>query len=151
MPKYLGVVRNSKGDAVPSARVYVYAAGGTTTSSIYEDSAHTTAESNPLTAAADGTYEFYAPAGNYRIDIALEGYDNFSEDDIAIGPYADAYSVSGADSGVKIGSAQLFYHTTNPEGVITASPGSFCVVNAGGTGTFWIKVTGTSNTGWSQV
>lgn len=43
----------------------------------------------------------------------------------------------------------IFYHTTSPEGVITASKGSLCV--ALDTGKWYVKNTDSANTGWGII
>jgi len=46
----------------------------------------------------------------------------------------------------------LTYHTTSPEGVISAPPGSLCLNSAGGANTTaYVKRSGTGNTGWFPV
>lgn len=43
----------------------------------------------------------------------------------------------------------ITYHTTSPEGVIAAPPGSLCLSTAGGANTTaYVKRSGTGNTGW---
>jgi hypothetical protein len=45
----------------------------------------------------------------------------------------------------------IYYHTTSPEGVVAAGPGSLCLVDDEGDGLLYQKVTGTGNTGWRFV
>lgn len=46
---------------------------------------------------------------------------------------------------------KTFYGTATPEGNVTANPGSHYMRNNSGTGEFWVKTTGTGNTGWTKV
>jgi hypothetical protein len=151
MPRYHGIARDTKGNSVPNPLVFVYAAGTSTLSTIYEDEDFATVASNPYQGDSDGTYEFYVAPGIYKLKIEVSDYDDFEEDDVVIGIYADAYSVTAANSGILIGTNRIFYHTTTPEGVITAPAGSICLVNASGTGSMYRKTSGAGNTGWEAV
>lgn len=42
-------------------------------------------------------------------------------------------------------------HATSPEGYQPAPPGAICTVNIAGTAHFYVKKTGTGNTGWSEI
>jgi hypothetical protein len=147
MARYLGISRDSRGNNIGSAKVYVYDVGTTTTASIYEDDAFTTAVSNPMTSDSDGTYEFYAPPGEYKLKVAKPGYADFLKDNVVIGTFANNYTTAEGNSGAKVGDTGIFSHSASPEGVITANPGSICMVTDG---TFYLKETGTGNTGWES-
>jgi len=45
----------------------------------------------------------------------------------------------------------IYRTTSNPEGAITANPGDIALSNISSTGRFWLKKTGTGNTGWVEL
>lgn len=49
------------------------------------------------------------------------------------------------------GASYIFRSTATPESAITASPGDLALTSISSTGRFWIKKTGTGNTGWKEV
>lgn len=49
------------------------------------------------------------------------------------------------------GTSDIFRSTATPESAITASPGDLALTSISSTGRFWIKKTGTGNTGWKEV
>lgn len=64
----------------------------------------------------------------------------------------DAVTANFLPVPMRLGSStgpQLLTHTTSPEGVKTAPPGSFCTDTVNGEG--YLKITGTGNTGWKQI
>ena len=84
-----GVARSTSGVVVPTPTVTVYDSGTTDVSTIYSDSALTTAESNPFTGATDGTYTCYVPAGLYDVKVVKSGYLDETTPNFAIsGPDA---------------------------------------------------------------
>lgn len=98
MSKYRGVARDEYGNSLNAATVTVYDPGTTTLSTIYSDSALSVAETNPLSAGADGTYTFYATPGYYDVQVAKAGYTTVELEDEIIG------GVMAECSGVALGS-----------------------------------------------
>jgi len=49
------------------------------------------------------------------------------------------------------GSSDIFRSTATPESAITGSPGDLALTSISSAGRFWIKKTGTGNTGWKEV
>jgi hypothetical protein len=98
MSKYRGVARDEYGNSLNGATVTVYDFGTTTLSSIYSDTELATAETNPVTASADGTYEFYAYPGFYDVQVAKSGFTTVTLDNEIIG------GVMASCTGVQLGS-----------------------------------------------
>jgi hypothetical protein len=68
---FLGTATDAAGAPLASASVQVNTISGAA-ATIYSDACSTTT-TNPLTAASDGTYGFYAVAGSYHVDSTLSG------------------------------------------------------------------------------
>lgn len=51
----------------------------------------------------------------------------------------------------RTGAGIYYIAGTSPEGVLSANIGSLCLSNIGATGRIWRKVSGTGNTGWSEL
>lgn len=49
------------------------------------------------------------------------------------------------------GTSDIFRSTATPESAITGSPGDLALTSISSTGRFWLKKTGTGNTGWKEV
>lgn len=67
---------------------------------------------------------------------------------VIIAQVLDDWVVAGGGGGAGGGGAGLI-GAGDPEGVVTADPGT--TYYATGTATFWVKETGTGNTGWVQL
>lgn len=61
------------------------------------------------------------------------------------------FSDNGAGGGANNLSVAWSYGTASPEGSLTRPQGSIYSRNNGGTGEFWLKTTGTGNTGWTKI
>lgn len=89
MPKFYQVARDSAGNVVTQATVTVYEAGTSTLASIYSDASLATALANPFTSATDGSYEFHARPGSYKVKVEKTGFSTFEEDNLPL-PSRDA-------------------------------------------------------------
>lgn len=70
------------------------------------------------------------------------GFDRLSSRDVMLCILQGASTGSGPGTGT-------FSGTGSPEGVVTASPGSTYLQTE--SGSFWMKQTGTGNTGWLEI
>lgn len=71
--RYIDVVTDRRGNAVPGASVLVKTAAGAS-ATIYSDANLTTTIANPLTTNADGEYSFFAANGQYTFEVTAAGY-----------------------------------------------------------------------------
>lgn len=61
-------------------------------------------------------------------------------------------TTNGALTSATIAGISIVSGSGSPSGVVSAPPGSLYINSAGGAGaTFWVKQTGTGNSGWSAV
>lgn len=85
MGSYANAFLDPNGNVIPQATITVFDAGGTVLSSIYTDSGLTTPKANPFTSNADGTFQFFAATGEYKLRMEKTGYTTFEVDYVPIG------------------------------------------------------------------
>jgi hypothetical protein len=121
---YNGTARDAAGTALVSPSVLVTLVPPAGVASIYTD-AGTTPKANPFTAAADGTYSFYAVAGRYQVDATKSGFT-----------YTTFASLPSGSSTVNLTSLQGV--CVAPSGTLTVvwdtSGNASCAVGGGGGG-----------------
>lgn len=88
MGKYQSVTRDSKGNAIGEATVTVSNISGGFVF-IYSDYDLQTTKSNPFTSDADGSFEFFAPTGFYKVVVTKTGFTTSTENHIEIIGYSD--------------------------------------------------------------
>jgi hypothetical protein len=81
-----------------------------------------------VTVAAGGTLSIYLGSSSVTIDPSF-------------------WTMAGTAVNIPTGTVASGAITT-PEGVVTAGPGALFATDMGGVGTFWVKQSGTGNTGW---
>jgi hypothetical protein len=98
-----------------------------------------------------------ANASQVTVDIrSWQGHEDLNGGNSIIDPNYGGirHRTTGADRGISIGYSDAsavtwFTYPGNPEGALTANPGSICSDHA--TGALYFKDTGTGNTGWALV
>lgn len=83
MKKFYSAVINSDGKAMPNMVVKVYKNNTLELATIYYDEG-ITLKDNPFTTDVNGRFEFYAPDGDYDIEISGEGIESYKITDITI-------------------------------------------------------------------
>lgn len=83
MEKYYSAVLNTYGNVVSNAIITVYISGTLELATIYSDEGITPKE-NPFLTDVNGRFEFYAPDGDYDIEISGEGIESYKITDITI-------------------------------------------------------------------
>lgn len=122
MPVHRDVVRDKSGNVIPSCTVTVNDAGTSTASSIYTDSALSTAKDNPFTSGTDGSYEFYAAAAKYDITITKTGISDISRSDVEIPSASQAPSTKAAATTPGNFSADYYITWTDDAGTTVYIP-----------------------------
>jgi len=75
--------------------VTVYQPGSSVLAVVYSDHSLTTSKANPFVTNADGTYDFFAPPGEFKIQIVKPGFLDFEQDFIQVGTLMDHGQLSG--------------------------------------------------------
>lgn len=83
MNHYFDTVASRSGRAIPGASVTVYNYPTLTTATIYDIDQNII--TNPVTADANGFFEFYVPDGKYKLTASYSGYTSSSITSIGIG------------------------------------------------------------------
>lgn len=91
--RYDNVARDDRGRPSPSATIRICGAGTggnpcPALSTIYSDHALSGVKSNPFTADLLGNYSFFAPAGEYLIQVSGVGITTYSMDWVPLAPIA---------------------------------------------------------------
>ncbi len=81
MERYVNIVQDQQGNALPGTQITVYLAGSTTLADIYSDNSETV-KANPFTNHANGLYDFYAANGVYDIRFSRSGSDFSTANDV---------------------------------------------------------------------
>lgn len=131
----LGTVAGGSLFSVSKEGYPIAPAGGFTTASLRMGSANTGFSASGSTTRIDAIIN-----GNQSASIDLSGFNVYSPR-IATGKYSfNVYGFTGPEMRSGAGT---------PEGAVTADPGSVYLRNNGGAGTsFYVKESGTGNTGW---
>lgn len=85
MGSYANAFLDPNGNVIPEATITVFDAGGTVLASIYTDAGLSTAKANPFTSNADGTFQFFAATGEYKLRMEKTGFTTFEVDYVPIG------------------------------------------------------------------
>lgn len=82
--KYYGIYRDSNGDVIASPTINVYVVGTTTHAPIFSDEPLTTPIVQPFTGGADGSVEFFAGSGQYKVQVEKSGFGTWLEDNLIL-------------------------------------------------------------------
>ncbi len=155
-------ITDANGDSINGAKLFIFAAGTTTPSTIYSNNALSTTHSNPVVADSGGLIdECWLAAGSYKIRYTGpigDGTDTIQEIDDYVVPNITAqnslpplpvtakisdYTILDTDDGAVIAvdasSAPGSLVTINADGGALGNGFSFWVVNTGATGTATIS------------
>lgn len=134
MARHYRAARDSVGNAIASPTITVFRAGTTEEATIHSDALLTVAKANPFTGNADGTYDFYARSGYYKVRIEKPGYTTVDIDnvlvggnEIHVGEFGDIFEVDADVSSVI--QAALDYAASIGGGRVVMPAGSFVCKN----------------------
>jgi len=92
MEKYYSAVIDRTGQAVSEATIKVYYHNTSTLATIYSNEG-TTIKNNPFLTDENGRFEFYAPDGDYDIEVSGAGISTYKIRDITIVDAKEAVSL----------------------------------------------------------
>jgi hypothetical protein len=85
MSSYTNAFVDSNGNVIGSATITVYDAGTTNLASIFTDVGLGTPKANPFTSNADGTFQFFAAPGEYKLKMEKTGFTTTEVDYVPVG------------------------------------------------------------------